>query len=131
MAPLFSLVRGEALALIMVAALLQAVANLFLRSGVLVGGGLILDSSFLLQLGRLATQPLFFVGVLFYVAAALVWFAALSLENVSTGYPILVGATFVLVALGGVILLHETISLLKGIGMAVIIFGIALVAFGR
>lgn len=120
--------RVEALALIMLAALLQAVANLLLRGGVLVGGGLPLDSSFLLHLGRLITEPLFVFGLLFYVAAALVWFAALSLEQLSTSYPLLVGATFIFVGLGAVLFFHEAISLTKAFGMIVIAAGIALVA---
>ena len=113
----------------MLAALLQAVANLLLRGGVLVGGGLPLDASFVVQMSRLFTQPLFLLGVLFYAAAALVWFAVLSSENLSSSYPVLVGATFVFVALGAVLFFSEGISLIKALGMIVIVFGIAIVAF--
>jgi multidrug transporter EmrE-like cation transporter len=121
--------RVEALVLILLAALLQAVANLLLRGGVLVGGGLPLDASFLLHLGRLIAQPLFLFGILFYIAAALVWFAALSLEDLSSSYPVLVGATFIFVGVGAVLFFQEAISLVRGLGIIVIVLGIVLVAF--
>ena len=123
--------RSEALILITLAALLQAAANLLLRGGLLAGGPFPLDSSFFLHLCRLSTQPLFFLGILFYVAAALAWFAALSLESLSTSYPILVGATFIFVGLGAALLFQEVVSPLKAVGMTVILLGIMLVAFTR
>src|SRR5262245_38848280 len=119
--------RTEALALVILAALLQAIANLLLRGGVLAGGGLALDPAFFLHLRRIGIQPLFLLGILFYVAAALFWFAALSLENLSSSYPVLVGATFIFVALGAVFCFQETISVIKVVGMIAIIAGVALV----
>jgi len=120
--------RGEAFVLVMLAALLQAGATLLFRGGVLNGGGLSLDSSFILQLSRLATQPLFLSGTILYAAAALVWFATFSLADLSVSYPILVAATFILVALGALFFFQEVISTVKVLGMIVIVVGIALVA---
>ena len=120
--------RGEAFLLVMLAALLTAGANLLLRGGVLIGGGLSLDSSFFSQLSRLATEPLFLFGMLLYAAAAFVWFAALSLADLSVSYPILVAASFIFVALGAVIFFQEVISMVKVFGMIIIVAGIVVVA---
>jgi small multidrug resistance pump len=119
--------RLEALSLVVVAADMTAVANLLFRWAVLKGGTSP-DSSLIDQLARLCLEPRFVLGVLLYGAAAIVWIAALSLENLSTGYPVLVGLTFVIVGFGAMQLFQETISLQKALGMAVIIAGIALVA---
>ena len=97
--------------------------------GVLAGGGLSLSPDlFFQQMIALCREPLFLFGVLFYGAAAIVWFAALSLENLTTGYPILVGLTFVMVGLGAAVVFGEMISLQKLTGMAAILVGIALIA---
>lgn len=87
-----------------------------------------MDASVLGQFARLATQPLFVVGVILYGATAVAWFFALSLEDLSTSYPILVGATFICVALGAILFFQESMSLSKAIGMIVIVVGIAFVA---
>jgi multidrug transporter EmrE-like cation transporter len=120
--------QNASLPLIILAALLQAAATLLLRAGLLTAGGIAFDSSFLLQLVRLPMQPLFLFGLIFYVVAAVVWFAALSVENVSTSYPVLVGATFVFVGIGGILLFQEPFSLFKGLGIGLILAGIALMA---
>ena len=119
---------NASLALVILAAILQAAATLLLRGGLLAAGGIAFDSSFWLQLARLSMQPLFLFGLMFYVAAALVWFTALSVENVTTSYPVLVGATFVFVGLGGVLLFHEPLSLFRAFGIGLIVVGIALLA---
>lgn len=120
---------SKALLLVFISALLTAVANLALRGGVLGAGGLSLSPNlFLVQMGALLKQPLFVIGVLFYGIAAIVWFAALSLENLTTSYPILVGMTFVMVGLGAVVFYGEFISAQKLAGIATILLGIALVA---
>jgi len=51
----------------------------------------------------------------------------LSVAEVSTSYPVLVGLTFVMVSVGAVLWFRESISLLKVVGMAVILAGIVLV----
>ena len=115
--------------LIGVAAVLTAVANLLLRGGVLRFG------EFSLALDRLkdglfglAAQPLFVFGVIFYALAALVWFSALSVEDLSASYPALVGLTFILVAFGAVVIFHESFSWPKLLGTGMILFGIVVIA---
>ncbi|MGD9782168.1 MAG: SMR family transporter [Kiritimatiellia bacterium] len=123
--------KTTSLVYIAACAVLTALANLLLRHGLLKSGGLALGSGSWLG-GWAATllQPAFLAGVVLYGLAAVVWFYALSVTEVSTGYPLLVGLTFVLVNLGAVALFHESLNPPKLAGMAFILAGIFLVARG-
>jgi len=117
------------LLLIGLAALLTAISNLALRSGLDRAGGFGLSfdnlGSNLLALFR---EPLFITGVILYGIAALVWFRVISTENLSSAYPLLVSITFMLVTLGAVMLFHEPVSWPKMLGICLILAGIVLVA---
>lgn len=114
---------------ILVSAVLTVLANLFLRYGFLKSGGLIFRrGDWLAGWAATAGQPAVLLGVLFYGLAALVWFYALSITEVSTGYPLLVGLTFALVTLGAVVLFKESLSPLKIVGIGLILAGIVIVA---
>jgi len=56
------------------------------------------------------------LGLVATALAALIWLRVLSVAEVSTCYPILVGLTFVMVSVGAVLLLRESISFLKIVG---------------
>ena len=68
-------------------------------------------------------------GFVLYVAGAALWIFALSKEQLVTVFPFTL-LTFVLVVLAGVVILHERVSVMALGGMALIVLGIALVAFG-
>ena len=111
------------------AAGLTAVANLMLRAGVTNAGGFLpFRSGLPKQILALSTDPVFVAGVFFYGLAALVWFAVISIEDLSTSYPVLVGLTFILVGIGSVVFFSESMPLQKLIGIAVILTGILVVA---
>jgi multidrug transporter EmrE-like cation transporter len=121
---------APALYLIGLAALLQAAANLLLRHGLARAGSFdIVAAGKLASIQRLAMQPTFVVGFVLFGAAAIIWFKVLSLAEVSASYPILVGLTFALVSVGAVGLFQESMSVLKGLGIGVILAGIVLVAW--
>ena len=77
---------------------------------------------------RLALQPVFVLGIICYGIASLVWFKVLSIAEISTSYPILVGMTFVLVTAGAVPLFHESFNMIKATGILVILAGIIIIA---
>lgn len=79
-------------------------------------------------LASLLPQPLFIAGLVAYAVAAALWLRALATEQVTTGYPLLVSMTFVLVTVGAVLLLRESVSWQKGLGLCFILAGIALIA---
>ena len=118
------------LLLVGVSALLTVAANLLLRGGVARSGVVLSPATLVHDCIRLATQPFFVTGTVFYVAAALVWFRVISTEQLTSSYPLLVSLTFVLVTIGAVVFLHESLSLQKVAGLGVILTGILIVARG-
>jgi len=119
----------EVLFLIIIAAFLTMAANLMMRHGLLRVGGAVLDERGVPGLvWSLARQWTFVVGFLSYGLAAIVWFKVLSIAEVSSSYPILVGLTFILVTVGAVLWFRESINAIKILGIAVILAGIVLVA---
>ena len=109
-------------------AVLTMAANLLMRHGLVLAGGL----SFAMRpiwkpVIALASEPTFVAGVIAYGLAAIVWFQVLSNAEVTSAYPMLVGLTFLLVSIGGVFLLGETMPAGKVVGLSVILAGIAIV----
>lgn len=119
---------AQVLLLVLGSALLTACANLMMRHGLVLAGGMSLQGDGIPGLVlRLARQWTFVLGLAAYALAALVWFRILSVAEVSTSYPILVGLTFVMVSVGAVLWFKESISFPKVVGIAVILAGIVLV----
>ncbi|MAE72051.1 MAG: hypothetical protein CME06_16485 [Gemmatimonadetes bacterium] len=115
--------------LVAAAAALTAGANVLLRAGILRFGELSLTLRELPPaMVAFARQPLFVAGTFLYAAAAIVWFSAISIEELSTSYPVLVGMTFVLVTACAVPIFGESFSVPKGLGIVVILLGVVLVA---
>ena len=110
-------------------ALLTACANLMMRNGLVLAGGLSMQDGGIPELLlRLAKQWTFVLGLVAYALAALVWFRVLPIAEVSTSYPVLVGLTFIMVSAGAVLWFRESIGVLKVVGVAVILAGIVMVA---
>ena len=121
----------QGITLVLVSAGCTAVANLMLRRGVIAAGAPSLAPANLKN-GAVALlhQPLFVVGVLLYGLAALIWFQVLSIEQLSTSYPLLVSLTFLLVTIGAAVFFHEVVSIQKIAGIGIIVLGIVLVSRG-
>ena len=117
------------LVLLLITCLCTVSGNLLLRSGLIRAGGFGGSSGSLFgQLLKLAMEPRFVSGFCLYGISALVWFAVISVEDLSTCYPVLVSLTFVLVTLGAVVFFGERISVPKLIGIAVILAGVIVVS---
>lgn len=115
--------------LVALAALTTVAGNLLMRAGVLRSGGLKLSTATLLpQMFGLARQPMFMAGVILYGVSAIIWFSVISTEELSTAYPILVSMTFILVTAGSVAFFSESVSLVKAVGIMIILAGIWIVA---
>ena len=110
---------------------LTVVANLLLRHGLIKSGGLAFkQGEWMAGWINTLSQPTFIAGILCYGLAAVVWFYALSVTEVSVGYPVLVGLTFVLVTLGAFFVFKEELNPAKIAGILVILIGVAMVARG-
>jgi multidrug transporter EmrE-like cation transporter len=110
--------------LILISAVMTAGANLLMRAGVRAAGGFVLTVQSLLAL---ASQTMFVSGILFYGLAAVLWFAVVATEDLSSSYPMLVAAVFILVTTGAAVFFQEHISVQKVAGLMVILSGILLV----
>jgi multidrug transporter EmrE-like cation transporter len=116
------------LMLIVISAFLTVAANLMMRAGVLNAGGVMLSKPLFRQIIAISSEPLFVGGFIFYGLAALVWFHVLSVENLSTSYPLLVSLTFVFVTLGAMFFFKEHVSWIKMFGIGVCLAGVFIVA---
>jgi len=102
--------------------------NLLLKAGMLKIGGITLSKSNLIdELFRVFTNPLIIIGLTGYVIGFVLWLRVLSTTDVSRAYPALVSSSIILVLIGSTIIFKESFSILKLIGVLVIIFGIFLV----
>lgn len=110
--------------------LLNALAQLLLKLGTQVTGPISLADgpAALWRSGlALATQPGILGGLACYVVSVMLWVVALSRLEVSMAYP-MVSIGYVVNALLAWWLLGEGISLQRWLGIAVIVFGVLLVA---
>lgn len=76
---------------------------------------------------KMATNPLLLVGIAIFVVSTLLWLLALSKADLSFAYPFL-SLTYIAVLIGGALLFHETITVPRVLGFAVIITGVLVVA---
>jgi multidrug transporter EmrE-like cation transporter len=120
-------IRG--LVLLLITCFCTVSGNLLLRSGLIRAGGFgVASGSLFSQLLKLAMEPRFVSGFCLYGISALVWFAVISVEDLSTCYPVLASLTFVLVTLGAIVFFGERMSIPKLIGIAVILAGVIIVS---
>lgn len=121
---------GAALALTVLAAVVQATGNVLLRLGIDRAGGFapagLADIPFAFL--RLLLSPAFTAGFLLYFAAALIWFRVVAMAPLSVAYPLLVSLSFLLVAGAAALLLNEPMTARKAVGLLVIVAGIFLVS---
>lgn len=117
--------------LVFASAACTVAANLLMRAGLDRFGGFPAGIRMILPtLFKLALQPMFFSGVLFYGVAAIIWFRVIASEPLTVAYPVLVSTTFLLVSLGAVWWFGEIMSPRKLGGMACMLLGIALISKG-
>lgn len=76
---------------------------------------------------KLATSPAVIGGVMLYAMATVLWFAVLTRMPLSVAYPMQAFA-YVLAMVPAYFLFHESITASKVAGVAVILFGVYLLA---
>ncbi len=75
---------------------------------------------------QVAVSPFILIGLCCYVISVMVWLLVLSRVPVSFAYPLL-SIGYIVTAVAGVILLNETLTLTRVLGIIVIIAGVYLV----
>jgi len=114
--------------LILGAVLLGTTAQLLLKAGTNAVGHFAFSSENLLPVTwQLASQPYILAGVCAYGLSMVLWIMALSRVEVSLAYP-MVSIGYALTALAAWHFLGEQISLMRLLGIGVIMLGVFIVA---
>lgn len=115
--------------LLIVSVTFNVIANILLKKGVLSFGGLSGEKAkVLLELTKAAANPLILIGLTLYGLSFLIWLRVLSFNDLSKSYPIFATCVFLLTTIGSMLFLDEKISLVRVIGISVMLFGIFIVS---
>ena len=115
------------LVVILSGVLLNAVAQLLLKSGANAVGAISGWQAMRRAAPLLALHPAILGGLVCYAISVVVWIVALSRVDVSVAYPLL-SVGYVVNALLAIWLFGESVSMQRWIGIGVILIGVALVA---
>ena len=113
--------------LILTGVLLNAVAQLALKSSVRHHGAIELAAGALPVALRLAGEPALWLGLVCYGVSVIVWIVALSRVDVSIAYPML-SIGYVVNAIAAWTLFGEALTAMRLTGIAVIIVGVFILA---
>ena len=115
--------------LLIVSVFSNVTANILLKKGVTSFGGLSGQKEKLfMELTKAATSSFVILGVVLYGFSFLIWLRILSFNDLSRAYPIFATIVFLLTTAGSVFFLNENVSLLRLIGIGIMLVGIYLVA---
>ncbi|MCR4324818.1 MAG: SMR family transporter [Candidatus Curtissbacteria bacterium] len=115
--------------LLVVSVILNVTANVLLKKGVLSIGGVSGDKARLfLELTKAAVSPYIVIGLALYGLSFLIWLRVLSFNDLSKSYPIFASIVFLMTTLGSIKFLNEDVSLMRFVGMAIMLVGIFIVA---
>lgn len=110
------------LLLVLIAISIGAIAQILLKKGmtgiILLGPASLIAAVF---------TPYVFVGLALYAFSTLFWLKVLSTQELSYVYP-MIAVSYVIVAVLSAFFLHEKISLMRGLSLAVICAGVAMLA---
>jgi multidrug transporter EmrE-like cation transporter len=116
--------------LIILAAFINTAAQLLLKAGMNRIGSFSFSWANVWPISlQVATNPFILGGLVFYVFAVVVWLLVLSRTEVSVAYP-LVSIAYILNAIAAYYIFGEDFSLMKILGIGVIILGVYLLAKG-
>lgn len=71
------------------------------------------------------------IGILCYGASFLLWMFIVSRTNLTIAMPLSIALVNTLVIVGSCLFLKEKITLIQGIGIFVVIFGVCIMSWGR
>lgn len=115
--------------LLVVSVIFNVVANILLKKGVVSFGGISPESSKLISgLTKAAFNPYIIFGLALYGLSFLIWLRVLSFNDLSKSYPIFATCVFILTTIGSVAFLSEHVSMLRVLGIAIMLLGIFIVS---
>lgn len=117
------------IAYFIVSIFLNSSGQLLLKKGMLNISKNLTDK---VTLGRylleIAHTPQVTLGLAFYTLSLFIWLQILTKADVSLAYPIIISLTFIIVTIGASILLGESITFFRIIGIVLIIIGVFFIA---
>lgn len=115
--------------LLLTSVLFNVTANILLKKGVTSFGGISGQKTHLIaDLTKAAFSPFIIGGLALYGLSFIIWLRVLSFNDLSRAYPIFAAIVFLLTTAGSIVFLKESVSLLRVLGIVVIISGIYIVA---
>jgi len=115
--------------LLLISVIFNVTANILLKTVVTKTGGISADTTQLLSnLLKVAFNPYLIIGLTLYGFSFLIWLRVLTFNDLSRSYPIFATIVFLLTTIGSAIFLNENVSLLRVLGICIMLFGIFLVA---
>ena len=108
--------------LIFVTVLLVALAQLLLKQGMINVGKIELSDFFSAKLLDVVSEKFVVVGVILFIITTFLWLVILSQEELSFAYP-LISSTYVVTAILASIIFHESLSLVRILGIVLIAAG--------
>jgi multidrug transporter EmrE-like cation transporter len=114
--------------LLMTGVLLNAAAQLLLKAGTNSVGVFEFSRANIAPIGwKLATEPHILGGLTCYVISVVVWIMALSRVEVSIAYPLL-SIGYIVNAIAAWYLFGEAVSIMRLVGIGIIVVGVYIVA---
>lgn len=115
--------------LMLTSALLNVTANILLKKGLNLIGGISGDKAKILSDSiKAVSSPLIFLGLVIYGLSFFISLRVLSQKDLSLVYPLFATLVFLFTTIGSFFILKENISIPRIIGMIVMLVGIFIVA---
>ena len=116
-------------ALLLVSVTFNVTANILLKTGVIKTGGISSDATDIItNVLKVAVSPYIVTGLVLYGLSFLIWLRVLSFNDLSRSYPIFATIVFLMTTIGSVIFLKEHVSIIRIVGIAVMLTGIFIVS---
>ena len=124
-----SIVLQNFYALLLVSVTFNVTANILLKTAVIKTGGVSAEATQILtNILKVAFSPYLIVGLTLYGLSFLIWLRVLTFNDLSRAYPIFATIVFLMTTLGSIIFLKENITLVRVVGIAIMLIGIFIVA---
>jgi drug/metabolite transporter (DMT)-like permease len=112
---------------ILVAVSIGVIGQVVIKKGINLLGNIDFSKGFIAAYLRICLSPIVIAGSLIYLFSTFFWLYALSKTDLSFAYPFL-ALSYVLIVLASWLILGESISLFRWIGVLIICFGVVLVS---
>jgi drug/metabolite transporter (DMT)-like permease len=113
----------QSIGLVLLSVTLGAAGQLMIKAAVNEMGPLQLSVQMML---KMVSSPLLIIALGIYAFSAILWLLALMKADLSFAYPFL-SLTYVAVLLGGAVLFHEQVTLMRLVGFIVIVLGLVII----